>query len=120
MKLIIRKTADGKIMSVNSLDHYIKAGKTEQEVNDAIASSNENQGFQMYSMIEVDGIIAETFKLLLGDDEYYQARTITSIYGKLRDLYESMESISNDLYDMSDSVHSTLKEVRELIPDEED
>ena len=121
MKLYITYDREERsvIRYVQTLDYFIEQGKTEEEIDALVAKHNEEMGWENIHPVEIDKGLNPLFEFLIGEKGYKSYRKITSVYNKLREIQDELESMRTDTFEMSEWVESALKEVKELVPPED-
>jgi len=69
--------------------------------------------------MEVSEEMEAAMRFALGENEYKAYRDITEVFNKLKDIKSDLDSMREDCYDMSRYVEDTIKEVVELVPEED-
>lgn len=108
-----------RIRSIQTLEYWTAKGKTEQQLDEAVAKRNAEVGWQMYRTMEVSDDMKSVLRFALGENEYKSYADITAVYNKLREVETDLDSMREDCFHMSEWVESTIKEVRELVPEED-
>ena len=121
MRIIIHysKRLDGKIASIMTFGHFMKDGKTEQEIEDAIIRNNEEVGFEMFAIKTVSPELEDIFKFFLGEDEYKTQYNISQLYNKMCEVKDELEEIESDCFHACENLESQIKKISELVPDED-
>ena len=108
-----------RIRSVQTLDYWLAKNKTEQDIDAAVVKRNAEEGWQMFRSLEVSDEIAAVLRFALGENGYKYYSDITDVYNKLREIENDLDSMRDDCFHMSEVVESTVKQVRELVPEDE-
>ena len=121
MKLYITYDREERtvIRYVQTLDYFIEQGKTEEEIDALVTKHNEEMGLENIHPVEIDKGLNPLIEFLIGEKGYKSYRKITSVYNKLREIQDDLESMRTDTFEMSEWVESALKEVKELVPPED-
>ena len=121
MKIYVSYDFDNheQIRGVQTEKFYTDKGKAQEEIDEALAKSNEAAGFERFRCIEVSEEMANILRFTLGECEYRNYRDITDIYEKLRDIQNDLDSIQDDCFHVSEYLDTTLKEVEALVPEED-
>lgn len=111
MKLLITQGRDGRVLRVGTVNQAIRGKlKTEEDVLEAVEKTNKDNGFDMYVVKEVDGIVEEAFAFLVGDKGYKVTYDIEDLCDRTDEVKNAVESLSSDLYDIEQAVN-TIKEL---------
>lgn len=108
-----------RIRSIQTLGYWTAKGKTEQQLDEAVAKRNAEVGWQMYRTMEVSDDMEAVLRFALGENEYKSYADITDVYNKLREVETDLDSMREDCFHMSEWVESTIKDVRKLVPEED-
>ena len=121
MKIYVNYDYDNHemIRGVQTLDYYLGKGKTEEEINAALVSSNKADGFERFRCFELPDELVPVFRFSLGEKEYKHYSDITDLYNVLRDLNDNIESIQTDCYDACNAIEASIKRVENLVPEED-
>ena len=111
MKLLITQGRDGRVLRVGTVNQAIRGKlKTEEDVLEAVEKTNKDNGFDMYVVKEVDGIVEEAFAFLVGDKGYKVTYDIEDLCDRTDEVKNAVESLSSDVYDLEQAVN-TIKEL---------
>ena len=69
--------------------------------------------------MEVSDEMEAVLRFALGENEYKAYSDITDVYNKLREAVDDLDSMREDCFHMSEYLESTVKKVRELVPEED-
>ena len=108
-----------RIRGIQTLGYWLAKGKTEQQVDEAVSKSNAEAGWQKYRAMEVNDDMEAVLRFALGENEYKSHADITDVYNKLREVENDLDSMREDCFHMSEWVENTMKQVRELVPEED-
>ena len=112
MKVLVTVSKEtGEVFRVETVERYIgrsKSLQTEEDVLNVIKKNNEEAGYERFVVREVDGAVAEAFAYLLGEKGYRTTYDIEDICDRTDELKNAVESLSSDLYDISNAV-DTIK-----------
>lgn len=109
MKLLITKTREGTVCRVGSLNQLMKANKklkTEDDVFNAIDSSNKERGYECYSVIEVIDDVEEVISFLIGEKGYKTTYDIEDMCDRLEEVSDAVENVSDDVRDIEEAVNT--------------
>ena len=122
MKIHVQYNYDkhDEIGSVHTLSYYLNKGKTEEWLLNAIAERNKEVGWEMHKYIEVPAEIENLFRFMLGENEYKWYHDVEHVYQKLKDAEHDLDSMRDDCFHMSEYIEGVIKEVKELIPEDEE
>lgn len=119
MKLLITQGRDGRVLRVGTVNQAIHGKlKTEEDVLAAVEKTNKDNGFDMYVVKEVDGILEEAFAFLVGDKGYKVTYDIEDICDRTDEVKNAVDSLSDDLYDIEQAVN-TIKELVDKLKEKE-
>lgn len=108
-----------RICSIQTLGYWLAKGKTEEEIDKAVADRNKEAGFDYFRTMEVTDEMEAVMRFALGENEYKAYSDITAVYEKLKSVEADLDSMREDCYDMSRYVEDTMKKVVELVPEED-
>lgn len=108
-----------KIRGIQTLGYWLARNKTEQQTDEAVAKRNEEAGWPMFRTMEVSDEMEAVLRFALGENEYKVYSDITDIYNQLREAVNDLDSMREDCFHMSEYLESTVKKVRELVPEED-
>ena len=121
MKLLITKGRDGRVLRVGTVNQAIRGKlKTEEDGLEAVEKTNTDNGFDMYVVKEVDGIVEEAFAFLVGDKGYKVTYDIEDLCDRTYEVKNALESLSDDLYSVEQAMNTIKKLVDELKEKEND
>ena len=121
MKLYITYDREERtqIRYVQTLDYFVEKGRTEEEIDALVVKNNEELGWENIHSVEIDNNLNPLFNFLIGEKGYKSYRNITTVYNKLCDIQNDLESMRDDTFHMSEFLEETIKEVKELVPPED-
>ena len=108
-----------RIRSIQTLGYWLAKGKTEQQIDEAVAKRNEEVGWQMFRTMAISDDMEAILRFALGENEYKSYSDITDIYNKLREVETDLNSMREDCFHMCEWVESSVKQIRELVPEED-
>lgn len=108
-----------RIRCVQTMKFYTDKGKTQKEIDDALEKTNAEAGYEKFKCFDVPEDMVNIFRFALGEGEYKAYKDMTNLYDVLRDINNNLEDIQLDCYDACNSIEKRLKEVVELIPEDE-
>ena len=123
MKILVTVSEHGEVFRVDTVGRHVgrsKSLQTEEDVLNVIKKNNEEAGYEKFAVREVDGIIAEAFAYLLGEKGYKTTYDIEDICDRTDELQNAIESLSSDLYDISNAVNTIKSLVDKLNKKEEE
>ena len=122
MKIHVQYNYDkhDEVGSVHTLSYYLNKGKTEEWLLNAIAERNKEVGWEMHKCIEVPAEVESLFRFMLGENEYKWYHDIEHVYQRLKDAEHDLDSMRDDCFHMSEYIEGVIKEVKELIPEDEE
>ena len=119
MKLLITQGRDGRVLRVGTVNQKIHGKfKTEEDVLEAVEKTNKDNGFDMYVVKEVDGIVEEAFAFLVGDKGYKVTYDIEDLCDRTNGVKNALESLSSNVYDVEQAVN-TIKELVDKLKEKE-
>ena len=123
MKVLVTVSKEtGEVFRVETVERHIgrsKSLQTEEDVLNIIKKNNEEAGYERFAVREVDGVVAEAFAYLLGEKGYRTTYDIEDICDRTDELKNAVESLSSDLYDISNAV-DTIKSLVDKLNKKED
>lgn len=105
-----------RILRIESLDYWVARGKTEEQVDRAVAERVKKDGWDCFRIMEVTGEMEDVLRFLLGEDEYKAHSNITDVYDELCELRDNLESVQSGIFDMCEEVKSSVDKVKALVP----
>ena len=101
-QILIRKTEDGKVGSVATIDHMMsRHKKTREEIIELVKNNKE------WQLEEVNEDDYNAFKFLLGEEEYRVTYTISG-------LYEDIDNVDDALEDNARRLDDCFEELRDI------
>ena len=121
MKIYVNYDLDDHtiIRGVQTLSYFIKKGKTEAEIDSLVKKRNEEAGWEVFHVFEVDDELEKVVRFLLGEQEYKRYADITYVYDKLRDIKDDVDSMRDDTFHMSEYLDTVIDDVRKLVPEDD-
>lgn len=115
-KLIIRKTNEGNIFSVELFDRYLHSGRTEDDVTARIKEHNSNlsEGTYPYQIVEVDDALYPIFEFLLGEGKYKGQKDVSDICDSLDDFATRVECLDGNLTDICSDIYSIQEAIKQM------
>ena len=122
MKIYVNYDLDDHtiIRGVQTLSYFIKKSKkTEAEIDSLVKKRNEEAGWEVFRVFEVDDELEKVVRFLLGEQEYKRYADITYVYDKLRDIKDDVDSMRDDTFHMSEYLDTVIDDVRKIIPEDD-
>lgn len=120
MKILVTISNTTKeIRNVYSYDHYHDIGKTDEQIEEAIKSSQEKNSNWTYQSIEVPEEMIEAMKFLLGEEKYVATATIRGLKEKVQNCIDELDSMKSDLYNMSDYFEDVARDLKKFVKEQE-
>lgn len=121
MKIYVNYDLDDHtiIRGVQTLSYFIKKGKTEAEIDSLVKKRNEEAGWEVFRVFEVDDELEKVVRFLLGEQEYKRYADITYVYDKLKYIKDDVDSMRDDTFHMSEYLDTVIDDVRKLVPEDD-
>lgn len=111
---IYKDKETGKVNRVDTQDSITNHGKrTQVDVDKRIDEYNLEENDSIVTKVEVDDIVHETIKFLLGEDEYKTIHDINNIHEDCKDLKYTFERIEDEMYDWRYTMENLVKRIKE-------
>lgn len=121
MKILVTISNNTKeIINVYSYDHYHDIGKTDEQIEDAIKSSQEKNVNWTYQSIEVPEEMVEAMKFLLGEEKYVATATIRGLKNKVQNCIEDLEDMKTELYNMSEYFEGVARDLQKFVKEQKE
>ena len=121
MKILVTISNNTKeIINVYSYDHYHDIGKTDEQIEEAIKSSQEKNINWTYQSIEVPEEMVEAMKFLLGEEKYVATATIRGLKNKVQNCIEDLEDMKTDLYNMSEYFEGVARDLQKFVKEQKE
>ena len=119
MKILVTISNNTKeIINVYSYGHYHDIGKTDEQIEEAIKSSQEKNTNWSYQSIEVPEEMTEAMKFLLGEEKYVATATIRGLKNKVQNCIEDLEDMKTDLYNMSEYFEGVARDLQKFVKEQ--
>ena len=121
MKILVTISNNTKeIINVYSYDHYHDIGKTDEQIEEAIKSSQEKNINWTYQSIEVPEEMVEAMKFLLGEEKYVATATIRGLKNKVQNCIEDLEDMKTELYNMSEYFEGVARDLQKFVKEQKE
>ena len=119
MKLIIGKTDDGAVVSVQTFERYLNKKKTEEEILEAVKKENDRRGYEYYVIEEVSDILSEACSFMLGEKQYKVTYDIECIIDRIEELRDYVDAVDDEVSDILNSIDDIKGKVKDLVKEDE-
>lgn len=119
MKIYVSYNEDNHdmIRAVQTEEFY--KGRTQEEIDEAIKKTNAAAGYEKFKCFNVPEELVNVFLFALGEGAYKIYKDMTNLYNVLGEIKDNLEDIQRDCYDVCETLEWRLKEVKELVPEDE-
>jgi predicted nucleic acid-binding Zn-ribbon protein len=105
---------DKESHKVRRVDTRFPEGITDDELKKRVEEYNNNESNQWsVEIVEVDGLVCEAFKFLLGDDEYRTTYELTDLKGWFDELNQRIEELDDARSDIEYDIRQMIRRIEE-------
>ena len=117
MKVITTLRDDGSISFIHSFDYYREKKKTDEEIVNAVESSNKSAGREMHKIVEIPDEYDEMLSFLLGEKKYRRSYYFEDILNAIDCLREDIESVECSLDEFDYGIERIWDKVNDIKKD---
>ena len=112
MKVIIY--TDKETQKVRRVETRIPNDITDEELKKRVEEyNNDESNGRHVEIVEVDGLVCEAFKFLIGEDEYRTTYELTNLKGWFEELNQRIEELDNDRSDIEYDIRQMIENIKE-------